>query len=330
VLAAATVDKDEFVRIAADISLRRIGAPASKHLKKFIESEDRQQYFQGCAAVKIIGPGATEWVPRLVAQLNSDDDQIQFASLLALEGVGRDALPALNRLIEFLRHKDFNIQSAACRVLANMGTDAAPAQDQLVKLLEEGNVSARSHAAIALGASGLSDRHDIVGLIDKRLDAFTQVEKHRALLALAHLGPAAGSSAERVRQIMGDPNKNVQPAAAYAYWKITGESEVAVQHLMKFADSADYETTSIELLGQMGTAAEKATDLLIKKLNSPEAHVREIAAQTLARLGPAASSAQQPLRKLLSDEDLLIRAAAEDALAAIASQTPASQTPAPK
>ena len=74
----------------------------------------------------------------------------------------------------------------------------------LEQLFLTGLPSSRSWAGIALGAIGPVEDVDSVKLLSSRLDAFTQIDKERALLALAIMGPEADDAKNAVYETMMD------------------------------------------------------------------------------------------------------------------------------
>lgn len=135
---------------------------------------------------------------------------------------------------------------------------------RLVRLANEGVLSVRTNALITIG--GIAPRaaenpqqfNDIIDLLVKKLDGFYQIEKSRALEGLGKLGPEAKAATKKIRELMEDETKSVQPEAAYAYWKITGDSNYVMRKMGGYLldpNHSDYPTKTMEFIQKMGSVA---------------------------------------------------------------------------
>ena len=321
----AVADPAELVTAAARLRLAELGTQAVPYLKPFLESEKFIQFAKACESIKAIGPTANKCIPLLEKHVDSNDPKFQLAALHGL-GVfeGEELLPVLDKTIAALDSDNFNIQLSACRVISRIGPSASKAGPRLVKLLEEGIASSRSWASIALGAIGPNDNYDVVALLEERLDRFYLVDRQRALIGLAHLGSQAKHALPKIEALMKEPSKSVQHTAARAHWKISGESEPAIECLIKLVPTMDFGADAMDILGEMKAEAKSAVSALIGQLKSPEAPTREAAIYALASIGPSAAIAIEPLRKIEADEDQLIREAARMAIKKIQQSEPTS------
>ena len=299
---------------AASQAIVDLGANAVPHLKPFLESEDFKTYALGCEACRVIGKPCSVYVPLLLKRLRTGDDRFRGPAIGAMAGFGKAALPAMDEITAALGDKKFMTQVYACKVLASMGRDAKPAGPQLVVLAETGNPSARSWATIALGAIGPVEEYDVVEILDGKLDDFLLLDKQRALQGLALIGPPARAALPNIKRLMADKSKSCPHDAAYAYWKVTGDSEGASVALVDLLEDVDYVADTIEILGDMGPAAKESVPKLVVLLSSTEDHLREGAALALGAIGPDAKSALPALERAKSDPDLLIRSAAQRAI----------------
>ena len=319
----ALLNENELIRLAAEDSIRALGSDVVPHLKAGLESSVALEFYCSAAAVRILGDAASEYAPIFIERLNSDDFNTKMSCLFVLENFGDRALPALNRLIELLDSSDheFNLQMGACRVLANLGEKAKPAVPRLIRLVEEGVMSSRSMALVTLGSIGLSDEHDILGILTGKLDSFYALERERSLAGLGRLGSAALAAKPKIVQLMNDPSKSAVAQAAYAYWRITGDDQQALVALNLAINDINSQMPAIEHLGQMGEAAGPAVPALIHLLDDEEDSTREAVVLALGRIGPAASAATSKLSRMSgNDSDELIREKAKLALAAINSK----------
>jgi hypothetical protein len=316
-IARAGINRDELIRASAEVAIKRLGPAASEHLGPLFESKDFRDYQAGCFVAQKLGPDAKQWIPSLTKELKSDDPNRIMSALFGLQNMGTDVLPAMDTLISLLGHDDFNIQCGVCRIFERLGSDAAPAQDRLVELLDQGVVSSRSWAAVALGAIGPTEKHDVVDLLEQKLNAFTQIEKERALIGLAHIGPEASNALPQVERLMYDLSKSTQCQAALTYWRITGDADKAIKVLVEQLPDESYKREAIQRLGEMGPAAAPALDALIKELKNPEEDVCELAVMAIAKMGAVGKPAIPHLQALLMNKDLLLQQAAGDAIKTI-------------
>ncbi len=322
VLAKLAMSPDELTRLAAEISLRKIGPVGATHLAAMLNSADEAQVTQACTALHELGTAA-EFLPILKKWLTTGDTVGRKRALFVLQADNESSLQVLDLVIEALDDPDFNVQCMACRVLEHLGADAMPAEDKILELFKNGIPSSRSWAAVVLGSIGPTAKSDTAQILGDNLNAFLQVEKQRTLLGLAHLGPEASKVAEQVRALMFDESKHVMPHAAYTLWKITNQAEPTLEVLKKTLADRSYFEDSVELVGKMQSAGAPLVDDLIAHLDSEEPDLREIIVVALGNIGPSAAAAKSVLNKLSQDPDVLLRYAAREALKQIDATEPA-------
>lgn len=310
----AGVGQNEMVRTTAALAIKKIGSPASEFVEELWDSGDGRSKTAAAFIVQHLGVDAKKHLPKISAGLKSDDVGEVMASLFAMTNMGKSNLPYVDDLNQLLKHKEFNVQVGVCRIAERMGADAMPMQDALVELLNDGVLSARSWAAIALGAIGPSEKHDVVELLNAKLSAFTQVEKERALMGLAYIGPKASAALEEVKRLMNDSSKSTQAQAALTYFRITGDADTSVEVLKKLVGSLSYKRDAMERLAEMGPYGAKALSAVVKELKSDEADVRELAVIAIGKMGPDAKSAIPKLKAMLNDSDRLLVQAVEESL----------------
>ncbi len=324
-IAKAAIGRDELVRTAAFLALKKLGPTAADHIDVFFESDDINEFRRASVVLQQIGPDGKRFIPKYKPILKEDNTPKVMAALFGLENMGNEALPLMDELIALLDHEEFNIQCAVCRIFEKMGADAMPAQDRLVVLLDNGVVSARSWAAIALGAIGPSEEHDVVELLAQKLTAFTQIEKERAMIGLGHLGKKAAAATDEVWKLMTDPSKNSQTRGAYTYWRITGEIDEPLKILTQQLDTLSYKRDAIRRLSEMGPDAAPMLAKLQKELDNEEDDVVELAVLAIGNLGEAAKPAIPALIEKLKHDDLLIREAARESIAKIKAASQAQE-----
>lgn len=309
------------IRISAESAVRSLGEKVTPHLKTWLEADRPDKFYMGCGAITALGTKAREYIPVLIEKLDSPDFATRMSCLFALESMGKEAQPAFDKLLKLLDVPDqeFNIQVRVCYIFRNLGEGARPAIPRLMRLAEEGVLSSRSMAYLTLGALGPSPDHDIVGLLTKRLDAFHLLDRERALIGLGYLGKAAEPALEKIEGLMGNPQKSAQAQAAFAYWKITGETERPLKVLAECLESYDFRMNAVDRAGDMGAAASSLVPKMTTLLDEPDDEaLREAVILAFGKMGPAAKGASSKLRSIAGyDEDILMRETARLALESI-------------
>jgi HEAT repeat protein len=309
------VDNDELVRIAAGIVLNKIGPKGAEHLRALIESENVSDNAIACSALKEMG-GANLYLPQIRKWLTSVNSETRKLGLFALQGSKEGVLEVLQEVTDTLDDKDFNVACMACRVLVKLGPDGIDAIPKLIELRKTGIPSSRSWAAVALGAIGPNTEFDTASYLAGTLDAFVYQEKQRSLEGLALMGPEAISVADDVRDVMRDAQRRVMPEAAFALWRITGETDEPIKVLSEALDNPDIVDQTIVLVGKMGAAAKPLVGRISNALTTGEAGLQEAAAIALGEIGPAAAEAIPALKSIAENPNLdgLIRYYAREAI----------------
>jgi len=302
---------------AAQIAIKKLGGVSLDRLKAMLESGDLEQVSQAVICVKMLGEDAGVLVPQLIELIESGDLQIARYGVFAIQNMGASAAPAVEAFGEVIHSLDFNAQIMISKAVIGIGRDAAPIADDLAEIYEKGNISARSWAGIALGAIGPIENFDTAKMLGDRVTAFNHVDKTRALAGLALMGDEGASQQEVIKAAMNDPKGRVRPQAAYAYYRVTDETETPVKTLLEMLPSRTYSSDALKFLRMMGPDAKAAIPAVRKLLNNDSVAIRESAVLVLGNMGAAASEEIANIRKLASDSDPLLRQAVEQAVAAI-------------
>ena len=322
ILAKLTLDRDELVKNAAQSSLQKIGEPAAEHVRQFLDARTLENYKIACSAIRAIGPSCKVYIPEIKELLSADEIMKRKCGLFALQGMESESLAALDEIIECVSDDDFNNQCSACRILEKLGPDAMEAEASLLKLLDEGNPSTRGWAAVCLGAIGPTTTNtNVAELLADRLDARNPIEKQRVLAGLAYLGPEAKSVVGDVRAILDSKDDFIRANTAFTLWRITGDSDEALNVFGELMSSPTAGPDTVQLLGRMGSEGLPLLNKVIRNLNSPEAGTRELAVVAIGNMGPKAQSAASQVKELLNDPDALVRIAARRTLVALGETT---------
>ena len=319
-IARSCLDQDDLTRVAAEQAVMEIGEPLAQHLGSLMNSDEHFEYGAGCSAIRYLGPKGKQWLPQLTEGLNHPDATFRRAALFGLDNFGLEALPVLDRLIELLDDDDFNNQVGVCQVLEDMGVEAAPAESKLLEVIAEGNLSARSWAMMALGAIGPTPDTDVAAVLAERLTAFSQPEKERALLGLAHMGSEASEYLEVIEAMMTDERKRCEPWAAYTYWRVSGDTDKTLDSLSAYLSNETYRRPALDMLTRMGDVALPTAGEIVANLGTAEPDVLEQSLLALQNFGNAASEHIDAVKPYLEHEDPRIRFHTRKAIAAMAAE----------
>eukprot|EP01047_Picozoa_sp_COSAG01_P001035 COSAG01_NODE_22_length_37888_cov_21.149012_2_plen_404_part_00 len=321
VLAKLATVHNEMIKNAADSSLQLIGAPAAEHIRPFMAENTTKGFRVSCSALRAIGPGSKIYINELRELLQADDTTHRKCGLYALQGMGMEAQPAMEEIIACVLDKDLNNQCMACRILENFGPDAIEAQDALLEVQKNGGPSTRGWAALVLGAIGpTSSSVDVAELLAKQLQPredgrpISPIEQQRVLTGLGYLGPEATKALPTVREKLTGRNKFVQGHAAFALWKITGDSEEAGAVFRKLLNDSAMVNEAVFLVGKMGPDAISLAPTIANSLKSSQPAIRELAATAIGNMGSGAAAYQNQIKALYSDNDPLVRMAARKAM----------------
>ena len=302
---------------AAGVSLEKLGPKAFPALGEMLESDDQVTVGRACSSINLLGESAGCFAPKLIEMVESGDPFKVAAGLLALETLGMHALPALETMKEIIVDAPFLRQVSMAKICVGLGRDAAPMAEELAEVYEKGIPSAATWAGIALGAIGPVENVDTVGLLAERVDHPRQIDKERALIALAMMGVEGEDAKDKVRIAMEDPRSRVRPQAAYAYYKITEDGQLPSEVLGELLESRSIRGDALHFLSQIGPDAATALPKVVPFLDSEEVHEREGAVIALGSFGNKAASAKTKLLSLSNDPDPLIREAVKAAVASI-------------
>ena len=101
-------------------------------------------------------------------------------------------------------------------------------------------------------------------------------------------------------------------SAAYAHWRVTGNSDKAIETLKSLLHSRSFADEAIQTIGRFGAEAKSLVPDLKIQLNSIEPVRRENAIWALGDIGKDAAPAIEQLKKISkSDKDAGIRGLAK-------------------
>jgi len=229
-------------------------------------------------ALAAIGPGAKEAMPSLIEALGDDYVGNRVAAAGALVSIDpKNSDRVLPVLISALADHSIDGRYAA-EVLATIG---APALPSLIKTLQGKEMRARSNATIALGM----------------------------------MGSSAQAAVEPLIALLTEEDFILRSAAARALGKIGRKAKKAVPLLEELLRDRHVRTAAAEALRRLQPGIlEKNIPLFIEVLHQNSGTPRQYAIQILGDLGPAAEEAIPALQELLFDWDTSVQDAARYAI----------------
>ncbi len=307
-LVEAMIANDTRVGEAAQFAAQQMGEAMAKYCDTQLDSESQKQVAAAAEMIHRMGNIGIASTPKLVELTKSDDPKRRLSGLWGLVYLKNTDVSVVKAIEPFLDDPDFRNRVVACRAIVTIGPPAVALAGKLKQLVETGNVSTRSHAMIALGAIGPNPEFDVVELLGNHLDVELQPERDRALIGIAHLGKNAAALKEKVESLMNDADKSVQPQAALALWKITGDSAPSVKALVAMSMTVDLEYEALNAIYQMGAEAVSAAGDIAKHLQNEDSAMRAVAVEILERFGSASAPYRETLEKLSKeDADPLVR-----------------------
>lgn len=340
-LIAALKDKSSAVALTAAMALAEIDStrarPAVPLLADSIGTPGAAQ------ALANIGSDARSAVPALLAALkprkkNSEEDLIRTGARLALARIGT---PAVQPLIDALKDKREGVAPLAgealgwilpppraavpalrealtndrahaavyAHALGQLAPLAHSAVPELTELLSDAAV--RPEAAVALVRIDPDQAEKVVSLLIKDLQAAEEKQRQAAVLALAHLGPAAKAAVPALVNSLRDRQlKGMEMIALRAMGSAAVPSLIGLLQ----APQTELRQLALVMLQEAGPAARPALTSLIAALSDSDRAVRAGAAQVVQAIGPEASAAVPALIANLQVWQTEVRAAAALAL----------------
>jgi len=318
---SAITDEGVSLWVTLSRAIVDIGESSIPMLQASLQTDDLNTYRGVVGALQLLNADLSKSAPLLIEHLESRPAEYRVTTLFALVLADQAARPAIPRMIELLDDKNFHVQYASCQVLAAIGPDAKAAIPKLAFRLNKGLTSVRGHAALALGSIGpphpnSATEIDVVAALIESLSDYSNPVRDRVLVALREIGTAVGpKAADEIQQLVVAGNNRIQ--ASVTLWHVSDRKELPVETLIELATGNEVELEAINALGELGSGAAAAVDILILKLSSADVSIQIAAASALGEIGPAAATAIPGLSLLVTHFDSELRRAAKEALAKI-------------
>lgn len=253
------------------------------------------------------GEGDAVVIAKLIPTLRDADARVRAASARALGEFGPKAVQAVAPLIARLKDDEKGadksslvfVRAAAARSLGRIGPSAKKAVPMLTALSNDAHFYTRMEAHIALWRIQRSVSEALPQLTAD-LPLVDEQSKWEIFEALAEMGSGAKDAVPAITPDLHSANPEVRQRAAEALWRIDpAQAPVIVEAISEPITDPDATTGNFfsvtegaKLLGQMGTAAQSATPLLVKLLKHSYGPARTAAAEALKRIDPGAAEAE--------------------------------------
>ncbi len=310
-LTIAIKDPDPAVREAAVTALGYTGSDkAIAPLTDAITSEDLNLRAVAIPAFARLGKPAIDALAEI-----SKHQQWQVRRAV-VDSLGMMALPevvpALNRMVP---DQEPRVRVAAAMAIAKVGPAAKSSITPLVNNLGDANDEVRESAAIALARIAPGNDTAIPAIV-KALREGDARTKAGASLAIARLGPLAPAAVDPLINALKDADQSVVTTARLALVKLGYEAVPGLVKALR-GDDVDGRVLVMGVLGQIGTDAAAAADMLVFLLQDPDQKIRDSAVYALGQIGTDGKAA---LIKAARGEDKKLAAAATQALETILKQ----------
>jgi HEAT repeat protein len=202
--------------------------------KLLTTSKDLAVRLQAAQALATIGPDADSQIPRLVQALADSDKAVVGASLLALTQLGEKGHEELGKLL--VGAKDPAIRVRAVELLGTLGTKAKAQLPRVARATKDADKNVAFASILALAHMGETGVEQVGRMLAQEKDVQTRI---RAAEALGSAGPAAKSQVPVLVAALGDANKNLVGASAWALAHVGKAAYQAVPELQKVARGKD-------------------------------------------------------------------------------------------
>ena len=207
-IAALYQSHDSFVRLAATMVLRRLGAPAAATLQIALIDDNKDVAQIAGRALRDLGPASVDALPMLIKMLDGPRESKDVA-LTVIQGIGPGAAAAAPKMLETWPDYFLHGYSPYISAFAAIGRPAAePAVPLIEKMLRKevdpGSGVYIVHDVFAVGHHALfvltGEREHLQALLQLLPD---RVNGHTAASRLRDLGAAAAEIVPETRQLLG-------------------------------------------------------------------------------------------------------------------------------
>ena len=323
-----------FLQIAALDSLRQIGAVPSELVPRIRALADAADVAISTAAARCLisavdapDKAAEPLLVTLVHNFSAARPDVRGEAMLGLMEAGPRVIPLVQPLLSSPR---WTVRADTCRILAHFDTDsrgaagairtllndrvelvvraaaeavgeidgeAALALPMLTELLRRDSGALRLTAIRAIGRFGSQASAHVPDLL-RFLQSTSPLERSAAAEALGRIGGGNSEAITALLPLLNDPHL---VTARYAALALAAQGNAAVPYLLPRLKNDRQRITALEVLIEMGPAAETALPALLQGISGEfiGSIPRRLALRAVGSMGPAAANATPQMLELL-------------------------------
>jgi HEAT repeat protein len=294
------------------------GPKVIPYVTQLFSEEDTDLRAKAAAILRHMGPRAAEVTDTLIEYINDPEPVVQGQVICALARIGPPAEKAIPALEKHLTNEREDIR--ICAVLAigriNRKTKLKDKTRRALKnLLEDPQPSVQTAALIALEDAEVRIDDNILlltnGLRDKNPVLALQCAQH-----LGTFGKGANEAIPDLIEALRTNHPIIQIIVSHALYDMGYDSLALLRPILTAAKNGEIyvKMEALEILEEMGPAAEPALQAYVRMLGDRNTLVRVVAVRGIHLLGEKGRPLASQLRKALTDPARAVRFHAEVAL----------------
>jgi HEAT repeat protein len=231
-------------------------------------------------------PADSEAVAALSKGLSDQDPAVRAMAMSAAQRFPAEAvaqaLPQLSVLLTN-RQNSAETRAAAARLIGTLEAQAGEAAGALAQAaVGDPDASVRSAGLLSLCRAAPADQAAAVLQQVLARDAQASI-RGVAAVRLGKLGPSAAGAAPALAEALADRDEGVRRKAADALAALGAAAVTPAVGKLEAAD-AGVRRLAVFVLGKLGTTAKPALDALRKRLQDPDAEVKQLAELAIRRI----------------------------------------------
>ncbi|MCH8824094.1 MAG: HEAT repeat domain-containing protein [Planctomycetes bacterium] len=255
-------------------------------------------------ALALLGENDADICARILDLSNDNNELVRrmVVSATSLFPLDERVRTTLDQAID---DSSVNVRLSALRVIRLRGIACNDYLDRVKDMLEEGEKNTLNLAARTFIRIGGDPETAIAALLDFLLDTRSNRLRIRTLETLGSLGVDSPTACKTIEPMLTSSKPDLQSAAAYAFVKLGGDSEVGTRAMID-AIRAEQKTGGKQSFWHISWIAQSghmSIDVMIEMLHSEFPANRAFAARYLGEAGKHAAPTLPALKSLLTDSD---------------------------